>query len=217
MIKSIIPARILDASCNDVIFVGINSVEIKAVQEIEKDDDEEVSDYYLQDIIRKTDFDSEIRSAKILGRPREYEKVEQSAVGVPRKGKKLPKRPSKQPSFVQPRVPHHILALTLESSKLVFLCGVYDWYGHPQWLSSYRVLPDHAQSYSKRLGEHIAVDPNSRAMAVAANEGFFVLYALRSMDRLKEEVEAVVELESSRFDPILDVRMLLLITGLNTS
>lgn len=198
VIKSIIPARILHASHNDVIFVRSDSIEVKAVIE-------NYPNPYLQDIICKADFDSDIRSARILGRPRTYQKVEKSEENVLVEEDKPPRTPYRQPSFIPPEIPPHILALTLESSKLIFLCAFYDWTGHPQWLSSYRVLPNHAHSYSKRLGEHIAVDPKSRAMAVAANESCFALYALKSMDQLREEVETVVGLQSTNFDPITDV------------
>ena len=189
VIKLIIPARIRHTSPkNDVIFVRNDSVEIKEVVSVNGDVGGQYA--YLRDIIDKTDFDSSIRSARILGRARQYEKVEEY--------QDIPSQPMEMPP--------QILALTLESSKLVFLCAFYDWGNHLRWLSSYRILPDHAQSYSKRLGEHIAVDPKSRAMAVAANEGSFVLYALMPMDQLKEQVEKMVGMQSSKFDPVMDVR-----------
>lgn len=192
VINLIIPARIRHTSPkNDVIFVRNDSVEIKEVNSHR----EEVGDSggesaYLKDIIDKTDFDSGIRSARILGRTRQYETIEEY--------QDIPSEPMKMPP--------QILALTLESSKVVFLCAFYDWGNHLRWLSSYRILPDHAQSYSKRLGEHIAVDPKSRAMAIAANEGSFVLYALTPMDQLREQVETMVGMQSSKFDPVMDVR-----------
>ena len=193
VIKFIIPARIRHTSPkNDVIFVRNDSVEIKEViseRGTEKKDSGGRS-AYLKGIIDKSDFDSSIRSARILGSTRQYEQ-EKDHQDIPSKPMELPP---------------HILALTLESSKVVFLCAFYDWGNHLRWLSSYRILPDHAQSYSKRLGEHIAVDPKSRAMAVAANEGSFVLYALMPTDQLKEQVETVVGMQTSKFDPIMDVR-----------
>ena len=192
VIKFIIPARIRHTSPkNDVIFVRDDSVEIKEViSHREEVGDSGGESAYLKDIIDKTDFDSSIRSARILGRARHYETIEEY--------QDVPSEPME--------LPPQILALTLESSKVVFLCAFYDWGNHLRWLSSYRILPDHAQSYSKRLGEHLAVDPKSRAMAVAANEGSFVLYALKPMDQLKEQVETLVGMQSSKFDPVMDVR-----------
>ncbi|KAL8793787.1 MAG: hypothetical protein Q9195_003617 [Heterodermia aff. obscurata] len=190
VIKFIIPARIRDPSPkNDVIFVYNDSVEIKEVI-IKDTKDKRAESVYLKDIVDKADFDSSIRSARILGRTRQYETVKDY--------QDIPSRPMK--------IPPQILALTLESSKVVFLCAFYDWGNHLRWLSSYRILPNHAQSYSKQLGEHIAVDPKSRAMAVAAIEGSFVLYALMPMDRLKEQVETVVGMQSSKFNPVMDER-----------
>ena len=190
VIKFIIPARIRHTSPKtDVLFIRNDSVEVK---EVIPGDAQHVggASAYLKDIIDKADFDSSIRSARILGRTREYESRSDY--------QNIPSKPME--------IPPQILALTLESSKVVFLCAFYDWENHIRWLSSYRILPNHAQSYSKQLGEHVAVDPKSRAMAVAAIEGSFVLYALMSMDQLKEQVETVVGMQSSKFNPIMDVR-----------
>ena len=219
VIKFVIPARIRHTSPkNDVIFVRSDSVEVKEV--IPKDKEGENGDKkggvsaYLKDIIDKADFDSSIRSARILGRTRPYEKLRTSPDDELRSSPydELRTSPYEQLRDYQDipskpmELPPQILALTLESSKVVFLCAFYDWGNHIRWLSSYRILPDHAQSYSKQLGEHIAVDPKSRAMAVAANEGSFVLYALMPMNQLKEQVETMVGMQSSKFNPIMDVR-----------
>ena len=189
VINFIIPARIRHTSPkNDLVFVRNDSIEIKEVISRNTEHKEGPS-AYLKDIIDKADFDSSIRSARILGKPREFDEAEDY--------QDIPSKPME--------IPPQILALTLESAKIVFLCAFYDWGNHLRWLSRYRILP-HAQSYPKQLGEHIAVDPKSRAMAVAANEGSFVLYALRPMDELKEQVETMVGIQTSKFDPIVHVR-----------
>lgn len=197
--------RILDSSLDsshhrNVIIVRIDSIEISTVLGDSK------KSLYLQHVISKTDFDSSIRAARILGKSRTYEKIEKAEENKPHEeGEKAPRSLHKQHSFVKLEIPSHILALTLESSKLVFLCAFYDLRGHPQWLSSYRVLWDEGRPYSKRLGEHLAVDSKSRAMAVAAYEDSFALFGLKTMDELKEDVESPIGLQSSKFDPIIDV------------
>lgn len=171
VIRSIIPARIRHADKNDVILIRNDSIEINEVIKVFNEENHRICDAYLVHIAGKADFDSTIRAAKVFGRPRIYGKVDEDEDDT------LPI----QRSVYRPEIPPQILAITLESSKIVFLCTFYDFSGHVRWLSNYRVLPDNAQTYSKQLGEHITVDPKSRAMAVAANEGSFVLYSLKPM------------------------------------
>ena len=179
VIRSIIPARIRHADKDDVILIRNDSVEINEVIKVYYDEDDindtyqvrRIRDAYLTHIAGKADFDSAIRAAKVFGKPRIY--------GEARAG--LPVIKQEEDAFPVQQIPPQILAITLESSKIVFLCAFYDFSGCVRWLSNYRVLPDYAQTYSKQLGEHIAVDPKSRAMAVAANEGSFVLYSMKSM------------------------------------
>lgn len=205
VIRFIIPASILDAShqkvlIKNVVIVRIDSIEINTVLKDSKDS------HYLQHVISKTDFDSSIRAARIFGGPRTYEKIDKAEENKPRLEEiSTPTSLPNQPAFKPPEIPSHILALTLESSKLVFICAFYDWSGHPQWLSSYKVLWDEGRPYSKRLGEHLAVDSKSRAMAVAAYEGSFQLFALKKWDQLKKDVETNIGLQSSNFNPIIDV------------
>ena len=208
VIRFIIPARIRHADNNDVILVRGDSVELQEVIKVlgeEEDGMKKIREAYFTHVASKADFDSNIRSARVFGRPRIYGKVDESLEDHPEIKPEESSSPVQRSSY-RPELPPQILALALESSKLVFLCAFYDFYGHVRWLSSYRVLPDYAQTYSKQLGEHIAVDPTSRAMAVAANEGSFVLYALKNMKQMKDEVETKVGLQSTRFDPIIDVR-----------
>ena len=179
VIRSIIPARIRHADKNDVILVRNNSIEINEVIKVFNKEDR-ICDAYLTHIAVKADFDSTIRAAKIFGRPRKYKKMDKALEGLYEIKNEDNTFPA-QRSVYRPEIPPQILAITLESSKIVFLCTFFDFSGHLQWLSNCRVLPDYAQTYSKQLGEHIAVDPRSRAMAVAANEGSFVLYSLKSM------------------------------------
>ena len=179
VIRSIIPARIRHADKNDVILVRNDSIEINEVIKVFNKDNR-IYDAYLTHIAGKADFDSTIRAAKVFGTPRLYEEVDKALQDVVEIKHEDNTFPPQRPVY-RPEIPPQILAITLESSKIVFLCTFYDFSGHVRWLSKFRVLPDYAQTYSKQLGEHIAVDPKSRAMAVAANEGSFVLYSLKPM------------------------------------
>lgn len=202
VIKWILPARIRHSSKNDVVFIRDRAVQI---QEICKEGGN--GEYsHLQNVATKNDFDSSFRSARILGLPRIYEEGSPERRGIDAIVKQEEPESPKPEATLHPELPPHILALTLESMKLVFLCAFHRG-GEVHFLSSCRHLPS-AKSRSKQLGEHLTVDPKSRAMAVGANEGSFYLYALKSMETLKREVGSMDDLQSTRLEPIAGVSTL---------
>lgn len=154
----IIPARIRHKAKNDVIFITADCVAIKEV----------LGSYTLKDVAIKNDFDSPIRSARILGLRRQgaendgnvffhsdvrFWEHEDSPAKINREGQHL--------FGVHPGasyLPPHILVLALQSNKLVFMCAVSGTLEQPQLLSSKFELPA-ARSYNEQLGEHLAVDP----------------------------------------------------------
>lgn len=202
--KSIIPARIRHASKNDVVFVRDRSILVKEIRK-----EGPLSEHArIDDVAIKNDFDSSIRAARILGLPRVEEASEPIPKGIDAIIKQEPTgspKPSREPAL-EPELSPHILALTLESMKLVFLCAFHQG-EEVHFLSTYRHLP-HARTHSEQLGEHLAVDPASRAMAVAANEGCFYFYALKTMDELRRATESADGLQNAQIDPIRGVKIL---------
>lgn len=53
---------------------------------------------------------------------------------------------------------------------------------------------------------HRSDAPSSRAMAVGAYENRFTVYALKSMERLRSEVQGSEGLDTAKFMPVHDVR-----------
>lgn len=199
VIKKIIPARIRHRSKNDIIFVYERSVRIKELCK----SGVEGENSYLEDIAIKNNFDSTIRAARIFGLPRTREHVEPEKTGIDAIVKQeMTESPEPEPQL-NPELPPHILALTLESLKLVFLCAFHQGQ-EVHFFSSYRHLP-WAKSHSEQLGEHLAVDPQSRAMAVGAVEGSFYFFQLRPMDELKRAVTSDDGLDDARLIPIIGV------------
>lgn len=189
VIKLIIPARIRHVSRNDVVFVRERSVEIKELC----NHGSEGESSYLREIAIKNDFDSPIRAARIFGMPRSFEKL-QSGIEAIVKRESTPM--SCEDIVPRPQLPPQILVLTLESMKLVFLFAFHDENGHVRFQSSYRNLASIGRSSrSQQLGEHIAVDPRSRAMAVAANEGSFYFYTLKHREVITDEMNAAHALQ----------------------
>ena len=196
VIKWIIPARIRHASKNDAIFVSKRAVQIQEIRRVGNTGEHT----HLELVAVKNDFDSSIRAARVLGLPRAHEEEKPRRSGIDAIVKQEDTESPEPEALLQPEMPPHILAVTLESMKLVFICAFHQ-NQDVHFLSSYRQLPS-ARSCSEQLGEHLAVDPKSRAMAVAANEGSFRFYALKRMEVLKQEVDSAEDLKDARLDPI---------------
>lgn len=202
VIKWIIPARIRHSSKNDVVFVRDRSIQIK---EIRKEGIQ--GEYsYLEDVAVKNDFDSSIRATRIFGLPRTIAPSEPRPTGIDAIVKREVTEPPEPELKLRPELPPQLIALTLESMKLVFLCAFQED-REVRFLSSYRHLPA-LKSHSEQLGEHLAIDPKSRAIAVAANEGSFYFYALKHWEDLKKDVESANAFRTGQFDPVRGVRII---------
>ena len=113
-------------------------------------------------------------------------------------------------------LPPHILILALDSGKLVFMYTVNGDAENPHIVTSQRPLWRGQRPLLDQIGRHIAVDPRSvpnsvwtgeladncrsRAIAVAAQEKSYYLYALRPMSDLQKEVR-----KRPRIHPIASV------------
>ena len=161
VINRIIPARIRHKTKNDLLFVSANSVTIKEAR----------GDYTLSQIATKNDFDSAIKSARILGERRKLTNHDHSRSRLPKNGDLWDEMLTNDVDYysdeedclhrhalTQRRLPPHILVLALESNRLVFLCAVSGRSEHPEILSSHKPLPA-PTSPLQSLGEFIAVDP----------------------------------------------------------
>lgn len=146
VIKRIIPARIRHKTKNDVLFISADSITIKQA----------FGNYTLKDIAVKNDFDSPIRSARILGDPRETDKGDKYNRVLRETG--IWETEADDLLLHTRELPPHILVLTLESSRLVFLCSLNGTSDQPRLLWGQHPLPA-ARWPNEQLGEHLAVDP----------------------------------------------------------
>ncbi|MCJ1431631.1 hypothetical protein MMC27_000986 [Xylographa pallens] len=203
LVRWIIPARIRHKNKNDVIFVSDRSIEVK----------EYLGDSF-REVVTKDDFDSTIRAARAIGNPPipltakkpsgldaiiKEEEVDDASADL-----------MELDVFGGPEVPPQVLVLVLESSsmdKLLFLFAYYDLSHQIRFLSFEHPLLYHKR-YAERLGKHVAVDPRSRAMAVAAASGSFVVYTLKPMAQLREEVESPAGLLKDKFVPVESERIM---------
>ncbi|MCJ1402104.1 hypothetical protein MMC11_005323 [Xylographa trunciseda] len=199
----IIPARIRHKDKNDVVFISDNSIEIK-----------EYRDEFLHEVITKDDFGSTVRAAGVIGIPPTSLTARQpSGLEAVIKEEEVDEASADSMELdvpVTPEVPPQILVLAMVSGskdKLLFLFAYYDLVHQIRFLSFEHPLHFHSR-YAKRLGRHVAVDPRSRAMAVAATSGSFMVYTLNTIAHLRQEVESSAGLLSHKFVPIKSERLM---------
>lgn len=191
VINWILPARLRHENKNDVVFVGEDFVYIKEI----------LSDGHLRYIGTKADFGSRIRAAKVFGEPRKIEILETGWPATPdAAAAALLKRQQAAPikteegevnmnGYSSPTIPPQILILTLESNELVYLFAHQNQNGELRFYDSSLPLPA-GRSFLEQPGKFIAVDPKSRAVAVAACEGTLLVWGAKTMDRLRQDYTA---------------------------
>lgn len=165
VVKWIIPARIRHQDKNDVLFISADSVIIKKAR----------GDSTLKEVAVKTDFDSTIRSARILGDKRQLTKnkskylyaidgdhwQDEPETAVTTDGDNYftdEEDIADDEALHRRELPPHILVLALDSNKIVFMCAVSGPSENVQLVCGIKELPA-AISPLEQLGEHIAVDP----------------------------------------------------------
>ncbi|KAI9718568.1 MAG: hypothetical protein M1812_004019 [Candelaria pacifica] len=198
VLKWIIPARIRDADKNDVIFIGERFIQIKEL----------LPDGHLQDVVTKSDFGgATIRSARVFGNARQPVGPVDVQQGANMKEEDADIEMNLSESGITSQIPPQILIVTLDSNRLVFLFAFNDRLGQVKFLSSHMALPSQ-RSLLQTQGKHLAVDPKSRAFAVAASQDSFSLYALKPRSQLRAEIERGDELSSARLKPVREERQL---------
>jgi hypothetical protein len=167
VVKFILHARIRHQDLNDVVFVGEDFVHIKQV----------IHQGHLQHIATKDNFGARILTAKPFSLDHDAAECEIDFIKTEQSGGES-----------RNALPPQLVVLTLDSDDLVFLylksqddgsfTFVHQTLPMPQF-----DLPIH------RTGFHLAVDPASRALAVAASEKEIIIYSAKPTDRVRRELE----------------------------
>ncbi|KAK5175476.1 uncharacterized protein LTR77_000615 [Saxophila tyrrhenica] len=166
VVRWILHARIRRRYYNDVVFVGEDYVQVKRV----KDEDD-----HLEYVATKTDFDTRIRAAKTFSNV------------PPTDDDDFPVKLEGQSSNTT-EVPPQCIVLTTDSNNLLFIHMVEASSG--TWCFVQQACP--TPTFDRTLyqpGEHLAVDPYSRALAVAANEREVVIYSAKPKERIQHEMQ----------------------------
>jgi len=162
IIKWILPARIRGLLQNDVVFVGEDFIELKEI----------VVDGRIRHRALRSDFGSGIYAAQILGPRPDSRAIEKEAQIQNHR------HTNGQPNGVS-HLPPQVLVLTLKSHDLVLITASTTTKS-TTFLTHTHPLPIMGEeSPLKELGNLIAVDPNSRAIAVAAFQSNLLLSKIK--------------------------------------
>jgi len=191
LFKYVRPANIRHKHLNDIVLIGEDAVHLK-----------EIRDYgRLRHVATKTDFNGRILAAKVFGDPREVP----LNIGSPLPKKKVMHRARRSMTGDEEYVlPPEVMVLTLSSRTLIFLWAQHTQTGSSTFMQKTVSLPA-GTSIFDRFGTYLAIDPKRRAMAVAAQEGRFIIYKTKSMDRWRNELR-----DGLSTTPIEDERIILI-------
>jgi hypothetical protein len=170
VIKFILHACIRHQDLNDVVFVGEDFIHVKQVKH----------NGHLEHIATKDNFGCHIAAAKTFSLDH----------NPPSDGDEFIKQEpaTSQCGNAKSDLPQQFVVLTLASDDMVFLYlkrqddGSYEFAHQACPMPSFK-NPIH------RVGHHLAVDPASRALAVAACENEIVIHSAKPTDHIRRELE----------------------------
>lgn len=203
VIRQIIPARIRSKDLNDVVFIGEAFIELHILTE----------DGKLRQVGSKTDFQADIRHARVFGSPRKHFYSAQDAIfrqGLASQLQDDTDMRGDGEDTSKQMLPPHILALTLDSGHLAFIYAKdSEIQGEVEFVVSMKRIDENGV-HPAILGKSVAIDPRSRALAVAAYQDHFRMYALHSTEELERQVRLGETLNPIKEEKTFDVNGLIL-------
>lgn len=167
--KYILHARIRHWDFNDVVFVGEDFIHVKQVKH----------NGHLEHIATKDDFGARIWTAKTFNLEPD----------LPDGGDDLIKKEQTNgsPGSSRRSGPPQCVVLALDSCDLMFLYLEDDGTGNPKFKHQSLLTPRFEQQIHQP-GVHLAVDPYSRAVALAASEREILVYAAKDTAQVQHEI-----------------------------
>ncbi|RMY66204.1 hypothetical protein D0864_11895 [Hortaea werneckii] len=161
-------ARLRPGGNNDLVQVGEDFIEVSQVG----------AEGQLERVATKTDFDCRIRAAKVFSIDPEHSEEDL-----------LIKREDLTFDGKSPQAPPDLLVLALDSQDLVFIYLEECDDGAFRFVQQSCPLPSFDNALHQP-GEHLAVDPHTRALAVAASEQEVMLFSAKSRESIKSEIQS---------------------------
>ncbi|OAP59069.1 hypothetical protein AYL99_06367 [Fonsecaea erecta] len=192
-IRWILPARIRSPSNNDVVFVGPTFVQLHEFKDSGQ----------LVVVTAKLDFGTTITDAKIISAELKSVPIVDAILKQERDQEQFSIRG--QP--VQDSEPPQILVLITKDNDLIYVYARKDAVGDVKLIFAKRPFLGGVDLPSRECRD-IAVDPESRALAVASPSGYFGVFKLNYVDEIKSEIDTWDPLNPTSFRPSEEQRFI---------
>ena len=170
--KFILHARVRHPDLNDVVFVGEDFIHVKQVK---RNGDL----CHLEHVATKDNFGTRIKAAKPFTVDPNSAQDEDDFI--------KPELSNSQSKRANTTLPPQFVVLTLESDDLLFLYLKDNGAGVLEFVHQSCPMPSYDNTIHQ-TGDHLAIDPSSRALAVAASENEVVIYSSKPTDQLRHEL-----------------------------
>ena len=186
-----VPANILDDGVTNMVFIGEDSVYLKKVAD----------NGQMSQVAAKTDVGGRILAAKVFGDTNNA-RISMGMGSQPATMHALYRKQQPWAANQGNVLPPEVIVLTLTPHTLMFLWADSLPTGAVNFSQKTIRLPAGTSQFST-FGKHLAIDPKHRAMAVAAQEGRFILYKTKTMELWRKEI-----LQNKDTTPIEDERII---------
>ncbi|OAG37856.1 hypothetical protein AYO21_07962 [Fonsecaea monophora] len=192
-IRWILPARIRSPSNNDVVFVGPTFVQLHEFKDSGQ----------LVVLTAKLDFGTTITDARIVSAELKSVPIVDAILKQERDQEQFSIRG--QP--VNETEPPQILVLITKDNELIYVYARKDVVGDVKLIFAKRPFLGGVDLPSRECRD-IAVDPESRALAVASPSGYFGVFKLHDVDKIKSEIDIWDPLNPTSFRPSEEQRFI---------
>ncbi|ETI28194.1 hypothetical protein G647_00643 [Cladophialophora carrionii CBS 160.54] len=192
-IRWILPARLRSPSKNDVVFVGHTFVQLHEFQDSGQ----------LVDTTAQLDFGTTITDAKVISADLETIPVVDAILKQERDLEQFSIRG--QP--VGDGQPPQLLVLVTRDNEMIYVYARENSIGDAQLVFAKRPFLRGSDLPSSECRD-VAVDPQSRALAVASPSGYVVVFKLRCLDEIKAEIDGWDPLNPASFCPAREQRFI---------
>ena len=188
VVNSILPAQLRRKELSDVVFVGEDCIHIKEIH----------PDGRIEHIATKADFGARIWSSRVLELapwPTDASNKHWTDESLNKEHHMSEHGDCYDPMDIdatQQELPPQILVLTLDSLEVAFVYLRQSSDGSHEFRQVTVPLPT-PLDYLETLGRHLAIDPRSRAIAVGAWEGSFIIFHTKEAGQLREEFSKDVQ------------------------
>ncbi|KIW15567.1 hypothetical protein PV08_05615 [Exophiala spinifera] len=185
-IRWILPARIRSPSKEDVVFVGATFIQLY----------EFIETGQLVNTTAKLDIGTQITDAKVISADVEVIPILDAILKQERDQENY--SIGGQP--INHGDPAQILVIVTVDNELIFACAREDNSGDVRFVFAKRPFLRGAGLPSSQC-RYVAVEPKSRALAVASPSGYVGIFKLRKVDHIQREIEKWNPLEHGSFRP----------------